>query len=59
MSNFDIFEKNIVKNAKKKKKIGPFPVIKSSGGSIFSLLEKSEVLMKKLVKNLKRKGVIK
>lgn len=59
MSNFDIFEKNIVKNAKKKKKIGHFPVIKSSGESIFSLLEKSEVLMKKLAKNLWRRVVIK
>ena len=49
---FGTFKKKFAKNAKKKKKICTFPVIKSSRGRKIFLLEKSEVLMKKLVKIL-------
>ena len=56
MSNFDIFEKNIVKNAKKKKKIGPFPVIKSSRGIEFFPLRKIGGFDEKTSRKFKEKG---
>ena len=52
---FYYFKKNIVKNAKKKKKIGPFPVIKSSRGIEFFPLRKIGGFDEKTSKKFKEK----